>query len=131
LLPENDPTEEAEQQRAQKIELMLLSHGEAVPVSPRDGHLIHLQVLMPSAEQLAGQIMQGQFPVSVLESVIAHINEHYNQAVQQGVKKDALTEVAQFLAKAGPELAKLKQVDQQAAQLSQAHAQLTNGETPE
>src|ERR1017187_387172 len=45
LLPENDPTEEAEQQRMQNLEIMLLSHGQAVPVSPRDNHLIHLTVL--------------------------------------------------------------------------------------
>lgn len=125
LLPENDPTEEAEQQRMQKIELTLLSHGEAVPVSPRDNHLIHLTVIMPAAEQVGGQIMAGQFSTDVLESMVAHINEHYSQALQQGVKKEALTEVSTFLAKAGPEIAKLKQVDQQAQQVAQMHQQLT------
>jgi hypothetical protein len=124
LLPENDPTEEAEQQRAQKIELALLSHGEAVPVSPRDNHIIHLTVLMPAAEQVGAQILQGQFPTEVLESMVAHINEHYSQALQQGVKKEALTEVSTFLAKAGQEIAKLKQVDAQAAQLAATHQEL-------
>ncbi len=125
LLPENDPTEEAEQQRQQKVELMLLGHGEAVPVSPRDNHMIHLQVLMPAAAQIAQAIMQGQFSTDVLETMIAHINEHYSQALQQGVKKKALTEVSQFLAKAGPELAKLKEVDAQAAQVSAMHDQMS------
>jgi hypothetical protein len=130
LLPENDPTEEAEQQRMQNLEIMLLSHGQAVPVSPRDNHLIHLTVLMPAAEQTAQQMLQGHFPTEVLETMVAHINEHYSQAIQQGVKKEALTEVSQFLAKAGPELAKLKQIDQNAAQLSQAHDQMAAEQPP-
>ena len=125
LLPENDPTEEAEQQRQQKVELMLLGHGEAVPVSPRDNHMIHLQVLMPAAAQIAQAIMQGQFSTDVLETMVAHINEHYSQALQQGVKKEALSEVSQFLAKVGPELAKLKEVDAQAAQVSALHDQMS------
>jgi hypothetical protein len=124
LLPENDPTEEAEQQRMQNLELMLLSHGQAVPVSPRDNHLIHLSVLMPAAEQTAQQMLQGQFPTEILETMVAHINEHYSQALQQGVKKDSLAEVAEFVKKAGPEIAKLKAIDQQAAQLAQAHDQM-------
>jgi len=124
LLPENDPTEEAEQQRMQNLELVLLGHGQAVPVSPRDSHLIHLSVLMPAAEQTASQMMQGHFPTDVLEAMIAHINEHYSQAVNQGVKRDVLAEVAQFLAKAGPELAKLKALDQQAAQIADTHQQM-------
>lgn len=124
LLPENDPTEEAEQNRQQMLEIVLLGHGQAVPVSPRDGHLIHLSVLMPAAEQMGGQLAQGQFSTASLEAIVAHINEHYTQALQQGVKKEKLQEVAAFLKKAGPELAKLKMIDQQAQQLSQAHDQL-------
>jgi hypothetical protein len=130
LLPENDPTEEAEQQRQQKVELMLLGHGEAVPVSPRDNHMIHLQALMPAAAQVAQGIMQGQFSTDVLETMVAHINEHYSQALQQGVKKEALTEVSQFLAKVGPELAKLKEVDAQAAQVSALHDQMSQQQPP-
>jgi hypothetical protein len=56
--------------------------------------------------------------------MVAHINEHYSQALQQGVKKDSLAEVAEFVKKAGPEIAKLKAIDQQAAQLAQAHDQM-------
>ena len=130
LLPDNDPTEEAEQNRMQKLELVLLGHGEAVPVSPRDSHKIHLQVLMPATEQVASQMMQGQFPASVLETLVAHVNEHYTQAIRQGTKPAELAEVAQFLSKVGPELAKLKQIDQQAAQVADAHRQITAGDQP-
>lgn len=127
LLPDNDPTEAAEQNRQQQLEIVLLSHGEAVPVSPRDNHLIHLQVLLPAAEQVAGQISQGQFSTDVLESMIAHVSEHYTQAVQQGADKKLLSAVAEFLKKAGPALDNLKQIDQQAAQLSAEHQQMISG----
>lgn len=118
LLPDADPTEKAEQTRQQQLELTLLSHGEAVPVSPRDNHMIHLQVLMPAAEQIAAQMLQGQFPTEVFETVVAHINEHVSQAVQMGVKDPLLKEVEQFAAKAAGEIAKLKSLDQQAAALA-------------
>ena len=118
LLPDADPTEQAEQTRQQQLELVLLSHGEAVPVSPRDNHLIHFQVLMPAAEQIAGQILQGQFTTEIFESVVAHINEHYSQAKQAGVKSPVMDQISQFLAKAAGEIAKLKAIDQQAATMS-------------
>jgi hypothetical protein len=119
LLPDADPTEQAEQNRQQQLELVLLSHGQPVPVSPRDSHLMHLSVLMPAAEQMASQITQGQFDTSILETVISHINEHYAQAKAQGAKSDMLTQVAQFISQAGAQLSKLKQLDQQAALMAQ------------
>jgi hypothetical protein len=75
--------------------------------------------------------MQGQFSTDVLETMVAHINEHYSQALQQGVKKEALSEVSQFLAKVGPELAKLKEVDAQAAQVSALHDQISQQQQPQ
>ena len=127
LLPDNDPTEMAEQDRMQNLELLLLAHGQSVPVSPRDNHMIHLQVLMPAAEQMAGQMQQGQFPTQSLEAVLAHINEHYNNAVQQGVKPDKLREIAAFVKKIGPAIQALQQHDAQAAALQAQGAQVMNG----
>jgi hypothetical protein len=74
---------------------------------------------MPAVEQLGGQMMQGQFDSSVLEAMVAHINEHYNQAIASGVKKDTLTEVAEFLKRAVKAIKDLKQHEAQAAQLIQ------------
>jgi hypothetical protein len=130
LLPDNDPTETAEQDRMQQLELTLLSHGQAVPVSPRDNHLIHLSILMPAAEQVAGGMSQGQFGTDVLETFVSHINEHYSQAQKQGVKPEALKEVAQFLNKVGPEIAKLRQLDQNAQALAAAHGQMNSPGQP-
>ena len=118
LLPDADPTEQAEQHRQQDLEIVLLSHGQPVPVSPRDNHIIHLQTLMPAAQQVAGQMVSGQFDTTTLEAMVGHINEHYAQAKQQGVKSEVLDEVGQFLSKAGAEIAKLKQLEQQNAMLA-------------
>jgi hypothetical protein len=124
LLPENDPTQEAEQLRLQQMELALILQAQAVPVSPRDGHVIHMKVLMPVAQQVAQAVMQGQSNTAVFESVIAHLTEHYTLAEQQGAPKEALAEVAGVIKKAGPVLAKLKEVDAQAQQLAAQSQQL-------
>jgi hypothetical protein len=124
LLPDQDPTEEAEQHRQQQLEIVLLSGGQPVPVSPRDNHQIHLSVLMPTAQQMAQHIMDGQFHSDAMEAFGGHINEHYNRAIQQGVKKEQMAEVAEFIRKLGPALAQLKQVEAQAAQVAQQSAAL-------
>jgi hypothetical protein len=130
LLADQDPTEHAEQDRMQNLEMVLLGHGQGVPVSPRDNHMIHLQVLMPAAEQMAQQIGQGQFGTESLEAILAHLNEHYNFALQQGVKKDVLAPVAQLVKKIGPALAQLKQLDAAASQVGQAHDGMLAGAPP-
>jgi hypothetical protein len=130
LLPENDPTEQAEQLRQQQLELTLLGHGEPVPVSPRDNHLIHLNALMPAAEQIAGGMSQGQFTTDVLETVVAHMQEHFTQAMKQGGDKEALAPIKEFLDKAAKELGSLKEIDQQAQQVSAQHEALAAGESP-
>jgi hypothetical protein len=123
LLPGEDPSEQAEQSRQQDLETMLLSSGHPVPVSPRDNHLVHLQELMPDAEQAAQHMGQGQMDTSVLEAMLAHISEHYNQALAQGVKKENLAEVKSLVDKAGEALSKLKEMDQQEQLLHQQEQQ--------
>lgn len=124
LLPENDPTVQAEQQRLQMMEMTLLQTGAPVPVSPRDNHLIHLDSLMPVAEQLAAAIMQGQGETQQLEPIIAHIAEHYNRAVEQGAPKEKLKPVADLVKKASAAIEQLKQLDAEAATVSQQSQQL-------
>lgn len=119
LLPVNDPTEQAEQQRLQQLELGILTQGQPVPVSPRDNHLVHLEILRPVAEQTAQAIMGGQSDTAALEAILAHITEHYNAALSAGAPKGQLKEVAALVKDTGKVLADLKQVDQQAQQLQQ------------
>lgn len=122
LLPDNDPAQTAEQLREQQMELTILTAGQPVPVSPRDNHLIHLQVLLPIAEQMAQALLQGDTHTQAFEAVAAHINEHVTTAQGQGAPKEALAPALDFVKKIGPVLAKLKELDAQAAQLQQESA---------
>lgn len=118
MLPEGDPTETAEQQRMQILELSLLTTGQPVPVSPRDNHLMHLDLIMPAAEGLAAKVIQGESGSAAFEGVINHISEHLNYALQQGADKEKLKPVQELIKNAGPVIAKLKELDAQAEQLS-------------
>lgn len=124
LLPDQDPTEKAEQSRQQQIEWSLLQKGEPVPVSPRDNHEIHLGILMPIAEQVGAALMQGQAGTAIFEAVVAHINEHFQQAQQAGAPKEFLSPIKTFLDKALKTIGELKQLDAAAEEVgaaSQAH----------
>lgn len=119
LLPVNDPTEQVEQQRLQQMELALISQGQPVPVSPRDNHQVHLEILVPVAEQMAQAITQGQADTAMLEAILGHITEHYNALVAAGAPKAELKSVADLVKNTGKVLADLKQVDEQAGALAQ------------
>lgn len=118
LLPVNDATEQAEQMRTQQFELTLLMQGQPVPVSPRDNHLIHLQMLMPMAEAQGQAMLSGQSDTGSFEALVAHITEHTNRAEEQGAPAEMLKPYKDFVKRAGPAIAQLKSVDQQAGQLA-------------
>lgn len=122
ILPVEDPTEEVEQTTKQQLEIILLSAGTVVGVSPRDNDEVHLQELLPAVEQTAAQIQQGQLDTSVLEAMLAHITEHVNAAQAKGVPKEALAQAMELVKKGGAALAQLKDLDQQAAALQQEDA---------
>lgn len=131
LIPQDDPTEAAEQQRMQLLEMSLLSTGQPVPASPRDNHQIHLSVLMPAAEELAGGIAQGKAATAQFEPIVQHITDHYQFALQQGADKEALAPVAAFVKQSQVVLAKLKALDTQAQQLDPAAAEAeASGQAP-
>jgi len=125
ILPDQDPTEEAEQHRLQQMELVLLSGGQPVPVSPRDNHLIHIQILLPAMEQVGQQLTQGHFPTDTLEVMGAHLNEHVNRARQQGAPPEALAPALALLKNFVQTIQKLKQLDAQAESLQAQSADLT------
>lgn len=134
LIPDEDPTVMAEQSRMQQMELALITSGQAVPVSPRDNHAVHLQIIFPVLEGIAGAVMQGQADTAVFESALAHCGEHYNYAQNFGAPKELLDQVKELLGKAKTALVRLKQLDEQAAQTqseSQAlDAEVAGGEAP-
>jgi hypothetical protein len=122
LLPENDPTVQAEQSRNQQMELLLLQTGAPVPVSPRDSHQIHLEILYPLLEQTAGAVMQGQVGTASLEGIVAHANEHMQMAIQQGVKAEEFKGLKQLIDQALQAVTQLKALDEKAAKLQEDDA---------
>jgi hypothetical protein len=123
LLPDNDPTEQAEQTRLQQLELLIIvGQASEVPVSPRDNHLIHLGVLMPVMEQTAQQAVQDPKATEVLAAVLAHAESHFKMAENAGVPKDQLSEIGTTLKKLRGVIDQLHQNAAQQQQVDQATA---------
>jgi hypothetical protein len=123
LLPDNDPTEQAEQTRLQQLELLIIvGQASEVPVSPRDNHLIHLGILMPVMEQTAQQAVQDPKATEVLSAVLAHAESHFKMAENAGVPKDQLSEIGTTLKKLRGVIDQLHQNAAQQQQVDQATA---------
>ena len=92
LLPVNDPTAETEQAQKQILENLVLSIGKPVPVSSRDGHRVHTQLLQADLQEA----MQAQNP-AVIQAYLAHWQAHIEAAIQGGDKdSDWSQDVAQI-----------------------------------
>jgi len=130
LLPEEDPTIQAEQSRLQQLELQALTAGQPVPVSPRDNHKIHLQMVVPLMVQTAQGIHDGTTGTAVLEALAAHANEHIQRALQLGAKPaEYAAEFAQVKKTLGI-IEQLKQMDAEAEALASQRDQFDGGEAP-
>lgn len=124
LLPDNDPTVQAEQSRQQMLELDLLTrHATQIPVSPRDDHMIHLQLLVPALESTAKEVVSDPSHVETLKAIHAHAMQHFQMATQQGVDKNALAPIGDLLNHLQQEMAGLEQNAQQHAAVADQHAQ--------
>lgn len=109
LLPDEDPTVEAEQTRLQQLELLIIAgQGAEVPISPRDNHVIHLGVLMPVLEKVAQSAVEDPSAVPILQAVLKHAEAHVGAATAGGQKAAVaeFTTVINKLSKAIPELVK-------------------------
>jgi hypothetical protein len=101
LLPVNDPTQEAEQAQKQTLENIVLSLGKKMPVSPRDGHRVHTQILQADLQG----ILQAPPDPAIIQAYLSHWQEHISAAIQAGDKEsdwsddvaqiEALTQAAQ------------------------------------
>lgn len=76
LLPENDPTEQAEQSRFQQLENPLIVAGQEVAISPRDNHAIHLAVIQQKVQGIAQMAMQDPGASQALAPLMAHAQQH-------------------------------------------------------
>jgi hypothetical protein len=123
LLPDNDPTVQAEQSRLQMMELSLLTeHATHVPVSPRDDHLIHLQLLVPALESVGQAAVNDPSQVETLKALVLHGTDHLNMATQAGIDKTKLAPFADLLGHLQQEMAGLEQNAQQHAAVADQHA---------
>jgi hypothetical protein len=132
LLPDNDPTEQAEQARAQMIELasLIIPQATEVPELPRDNHLIHLQIAMPALESTAQQAVQDPHALPVLIAILKHCAAHEQIGLQTGVDKMAMKPFSDIIAKLTAQMPKLIESAQQHAAIQQRHAELAAGAQP-
>lgn len=130
LLPDEDPTELAEQTRFQQLELLLLAgQGTQVPISPRDNHLIHLQTLLPAMESTAQTAADpdaetAQHGIEVLHAMLDHANQHLQAAIATGTSKQDLAEITPLLTKMNAALAQATEQLKQQQQLANEPEQL-------
>ena len=125
MLPENDPTETAEQVRAQMGEDLLLGQGKPVPVSQRDNHILHIETLKqdfaPVAEAAAKLDPQA---IQIGMRFIQHWTDHVNALVVGGYDKSKLAVEVKELTAVG------KQFGELAAQAQHAAEQQAAGKSP-
>jgi hypothetical protein len=130
MLPENDPTVQAEQQRLQQMELQILTQGQPVPVSPRDDAAIHLATLRPALEAAGQEVMSNPQTQPILEALVAHGNQHLAMAQEQGLDMADFEEDVNLLNQLTAAMAELQKLNEQQAIVEQEAAQLDAEQLP-
>jgi len=124
ILPDEDPTVLAEQTRLQQLELLIIvGQGAEVPVSPRDNHMVHLQVLLPSMENAAMAATADPHAVATLTALLTHAEAHIKAAEAAGAPKEALAPAKDVATKLRGIMGELTQLAEQQAQLGQVAGQ--------
>ena len=114
LLPENDATEQAENTRQQQLESQLLQTGQQVPVSPRDNHFVHLQVLQQAISAMLEAAVEDPRVLHVMDMLSEHGVAHLDAAEAAGQGK-AVAEMRAFFQKVAQTTAQLHQAEADAA----------------
>lgn len=121
LMPDNDPTEVAEQTRLQRLELLLIGMtGQVVEVSPRDNHRIHLDLLKQSIESAMQQLAEAPDQASTLRAVLRHARLHVQAGAQ--VDKQNFTGDAAWIADIEMKLRALSEHDKAVQAATEAGA---------
>jgi hypothetical protein len=130
LLPENDPTVAAEQARQQLSEDLLLVVGTDVPVSPRDNHLIHIEVLKREFVVVVQAAAGGD--ARALETCTVWLKhwERHLQAAMLGADKEALKPLVEELKATAKQIGELQGEAEAKAQQAQAVQQQLQGQLP-
>lgn len=98
LLTENDPTQQAENIREQMLELVAISSGQDVPVSPRDNHAIHTDVCRKAVTSMLQAAQNDPNIWSVMGAIGDHIQQHIQSAEQRGQGAE-MADAKSFLSK--------------------------------
>lgn len=124
LLPDEDPTVTAEQSRLQQLELLIIAgQGAEVPVSPRDNHLVHLQVLMPAMDQAAQAATSDPGGVATLAALLKHAEAHIESAEASGAPKETLAPVKDIATKLRAAMTELHELADKQVRAAQAAGQ--------
>lgn len=117
LLPDNDPTVEAEQAREQLLENELLGKGIPIPVSPRDAHLVHIEILKQGFQPVAQAAAGGDVnALSSAENWLAHWQAHLEMALQSSADKAELQPLVKELQETAKQIGEIQgEVQAQAA----------------
>jgi len=130
MVPQPDPTVVAEQARQQDLENLLIAKGKAVPVSPRDNHQVHIDVIKPNIAELAQQLGNATPEIfAIFQLGLEHWEAHISAAVAGGAPKDAFAEDLRQIREAAKQLGELQAVAAQQQQL-QAGQPPTAGAPP-
>lgn len=121
VLPVNDPTVEAEQIQKQTLENIALALSKDVPVSPRDNHRVHIEVLKQELAGVFGQIGQDMQALIPAQKMLEHYGAHIDAAIAGGAKDSDFAEDKKQLQTAAAQLRPLIEQMQtaQAAQQEQ------------
>ncbi len=127
LLPVNDPTEQNENVRFQKLELMLLQSGSPVEVSPRDNHALHVEVIQQFVAPLIQQAPHDPSVWPILDAIGAHAFQHVQVAESAGLGPQ-IAQAKQWVTEFGKALKALHDHEQKAqAEMQQQVAEAVPG----
>lgn len=126
LIPDNDPTVTAEQQRLQQLELLVLTQGQPVPVSPRDNHRVHLDVLKPAMEQAGMEVAGNPAVTPLLQALVDHASQHISRAQEQGASEEEFAEDVAMVEQLNAAIQQLAALDQAQAEIQTQAEQLGN-----
>jgi hypothetical protein len=116
LMPDNDPTQAAEQTRQQMLENELLSKGQSVPVSPRDDFQAHFTALEPLVTTTAEILVENPEALGVYRVAVTHANDHAQAALAAGADKGQMQPIVQMVQQWMTALAQLEEQEMLAQQ---------------
>jgi hypothetical protein len=115
LLPDNDPTQAAEQTRQQMLENELIASGKEVPVSPRDNFEMHMTELEPLITSILQMLVEDGSVLPLAKSAVAHAQAHLQAAAVSGVDKQKIAQAEQVINQWVQQIAQIEALAQQAA----------------